>query len=107
MHRLLSPDWSGRHVQAVHGPEDLSWAQATGIVSDATGHAVRAERIPDEQMFAILRDSGMSDRFAAAVLGMSTGLRDDFTPEQLRTVATTTPTTLASWAHDTLRPLLR
>jgi uncharacterized protein YbjT (DUF2867 family) len=44
---------------------------------------------------------------AAAVLGMSTGLRDDFTPEQPRTVATTTPTTLASWAYDTLRPLLR
>ncbi len=37
---------------------------------------------------------------------MSTGLRDDFTPEQARDATTTTPTNLAAWAYDTLRPLL-
>lgn len=43
---------------------------------------------------------------ADAVLGMSTGLRDDFTPEQPRTIATTTPTRLQSWIHDHLIPRL-
>lgn len=104
--RLLSDSWSGRHVQAVHGPEDLSWAQATGIVAAATGHPLRAEQIPDEQMRRILSDSGMSDGVVDAVMGMSTGLRDGFVPEQPRTVNTTTPTTLASWAYDVLCPLL-
>lgn len=43
--RLLSAAWSGRQVQAVHGPEDLSWAQACAVVTEATGTPVRAERI--------------------------------------------------------------
>lgn len=38
-----------------------------------------------------------------AVIGMSTGLRANFTPEQPRTLHTTTPTTLAAWVYDTLR----
>jgi hypothetical protein len=48
----------------------------------------------------------MSDGLVEAVIGMSTGLRDDFVPEQPRTVRTTTPTTLAAWAYDVLRPQL-
>ena len=31
--RLLSTDWSGRQVQAVHGPADLTWSQAADIVT--------------------------------------------------------------------------
>lgn len=104
--RLLSTSWSGRCVQAVHGPTDLTWPQALAIVSDATGHPVTAARIPDDDMRALLAGSGMGDGLVEAVLGMSTGLRDGFVPEQPRTVRTTTPTTLASWAHDVLRPLL-
>jgi uncharacterized protein YbjT (DUF2867 family) len=104
--RLLSADWSGRCVQAVHGPADLTWPQATRIVSAAIGLPLRAERIDDDEMRAMLRDAGMSDGLVEAVIGMSTGLRDDFVPEQPRTVRTTTPTTLAAWAYDVLRPQL-
>lgn len=42
-----------------------------------------------------------------AILGMSTGLREDFEPEDERTILTTTPTTLAAWAHEHLRPRAR
>lgn len=35
---------------------------------------------------------------------MSTGLRENFTPENPRTIITTTPTMLAVWAHEHLRP---
>jgi uncharacterized protein YbjT (DUF2867 family) len=104
--RLLSGGWSGRRVQAVHGPADLSWAQAAAIVTDATGHAVRAERITDDEMRGLLAGYGMSDGLVEAVMGMSTGMRDGFVPEQTRDVTTTTPTTLGSWAYDVLRPLL-
>ena len=104
--RLLSDGWTGRRVQAVHGPADLSWAQATAIVTDATGHLVRAERISDDEMRGLLAGYGMSDGLVEAVMGMSTGMRDGFVPEQARDVTTTTPTTLGSWAYDVLRPLL-
>jgi uncharacterized protein YbjT (DUF2867 family) len=104
--RLLSDGWTGRRVQAVHGPADLSWAQAASIVTDATGHPVRAERITDDEMRGMLAGYGMSDGLVEAVMGMSTGMRDGFVPEQARDVTTTTPTTLGSWAYDVLRPLL-
>lgn len=35
VHRLLA-GWAGRRVQAVHGPADLSWADATAIVAATT-----------------------------------------------------------------------
>ncbi len=104
--RLLSSAWTGRQVQAVHGPEDLSWAEAMRVVSAATGRPVRAERVSDEAMRTLLSDSGMTDGLVEAVIGMSSGLRDGFQPEQPRTIASTTPTTLAAWAYDELRPRL-
>ena len=57
-------------------------------------------------MRKILSSSGMGSGLVEAVMGMSTGMRDDFTPEQTRTPQTTTDTTLAAWVTDELRPLL-
>jgi uncharacterized protein YbjT (DUF2867 family) len=105
--RLLSRSWSGRVVQAVHGPEDLGWGRAAEIVTEATGHPVDVQQVADDAMRDLLRSSGMTPALAEAVLGMSTGLREDFAPEQPRTVTSTTPSTLAAWAHEHLTPLLR
>jgi len=104
--RLLSPDWSGRHVQAVHGPTDLTWTQVAEDVSDATGFPLRVEQITDDEMRSGLRTAGLSDMQIEAMTGMSIGLRAGFVPEQPRNVRTTTPTTLGAWAYDVLRPQL-
>ena len=37
---------------------------------------------------------------------MSAVTRDDFVPEDKRSIVTTTPTTLAAWAHSYLRPAM-
>ena len=100
--RLLATDWSGRQVQAVHGPEDLSYAQAASIVSRATGRPLRAEQIPDDQMREALRAAGLGAAQVEGILGMSIGLREDFEPEDPRTILTTTPTKLGSWAQEHL-----
>ncbi|MET9777817.1 NAD(P)H-binding protein [Streptomyces sp. NPDC006367] len=101
--RLLAPGWSGRCVQAVHGPADLTWSQVADILTAATGRKIHVERIPDDTLRTQLRRAGMPDKWVEAMLGMSTGLRENFVPEQRRTVRTTTPTTLAAWAYDHLR----
>lgn len=93
--RLLSFEWAGRHVQAVHGPEDLSFAQVAGILTRVLGRPVRAEHLTDDQQREALRSAGMTDAQVEGIIGMT--LRD-FTPENPRTLLTTTPTTLASWA---------
>jgi len=57
-------------------------------------------------MRTTLTSAGMNAKQAEAILGMSTGLRDGFVPEQDRDATTTTTTTLAAWSYDVLRPLL-
>lgn len=99
---LLNREWTGRRVQAVHGPADLSWSQVAKILEQELGREVTVERISDEAMRRGLIEVGMPEAMADAVLGMSTGLRDGFVPEQERSVVTTTPTTLRAWVRDEL-----
>lgn len=101
---LLRTDWSGRRVQAVHGPQDLSWDDALAVVSDVLGRTVTAHRIGDDAMRATLASVGMSKGQVEAIVGMSTGLRAGFVPEQPRTPVTTTGTTLGAWSWAELRP---
>ena len=103
---LLNREWTGRRVQAVHGPEDLSWAEVAEILSEELGREVEVARIGDDEMLGALRDAGMPEAMAGAVLGMSTGLRDGFVPEQERTAVTTTPTGLRGWVREELVPVL-
>ncbi len=104
--RLLSDSWSGRHVQAVHGPEDLTFSQVAEILSQAVGRQVRAERISDDDFRSSLCSVGLSAEQIEGIVGMSAGLRENFVPEDKRSILTTTPTTLAAWAHAHLRPAL-
>jgi hypothetical protein len=46
----------------------------------------------------------MGEVAVEGIAGMSIGKREGFTPEQPRTMLTTTPGSLAGWAH--LRPAL-
>ncbi|MGJ3509466.1 NAD(P)H-binding protein [Enemella sp. A6] len=103
---LLNTQWRGRRVHAVHGPQDLSWRQVAETLTAHVGHPVQAEQITDTEMLQRYLAVGMPPMMADAVLGMSTGLRDGFRPEQRRTLATTTPTTLTSWIHEELIPVL-
>ncbi|WP_422116181.1 NAD(P)H-binding protein [Brachybacterium sp. UNK5269] len=99
---VLNPDWSGRRVQGVHGPADLSWAEVSSVLTAELGREVHVEQIGDEQMREQMLAAGMPEPMAAAMLGMSTGLRDGFVPEQARSVFSTTPTTLRSWVQEVL-----
>jgi uncharacterized protein YbjT (DUF2867 family) len=102
--RLLCAGWSGRQVQAVHGPEDLTLARAADIISEATGRRIRAETISEEAWRSSLRSAGFGPRQVEGMAGMSAVTHDDFVPEDKRSIVTTTPTTLAAWAHAYLRP---
>lgn len=103
---LLLHPWEGQGATAVHGPEDLTFAQVADVLTTALGRPVRAERIADDDLRASLGAVGLGEAQIEAIVGMSTGLRDGFVPEQPRSVLTTTPSTLAGWAHAHLRPLL-
>lgn len=101
--RLLAQGWQGRHVQAVHGPEDLSFTQVAQILTTVLGRPVTAHQIDDDSVRSALRGFGLPEAQVEAIVMMAAGLRDDFTPENPRTYASTTPTTLTSWAAEHLR----
>jgi uncharacterized protein YbjT (DUF2867 family) len=104
--RLASTAWSGRHVQAVHGPEDLSWRQVAEIITSTTGLPLAVTQIDESEMRTALGGIGMSAERVDATVTMSTGLGNGFVPEQARNVISSTPTTLASWCYDVLRPIV-
>jgi uncharacterized protein YbjT (DUF2867 family) len=105
--RLLADDWPEWRVQAVHGPEDLTLSQVAEIISRAIGHRVRPESVAREAEREALRSAGLGEKRVEGIIGMSAVTREDFTPENERSIITTTPTTLAAWAHDRLRAALR
>ena len=47
--RLLARDWTGRQVQAMHGPADLTWTEAAAALSTATGVSIAARQITDDE----------------------------------------------------------
>jgi uncharacterized protein YbjT (DUF2867 family) len=104
--RLLSVGWSGRHVQAVHGPEDLTLARVAEIISEVTGRRVQAETISQQTLRGLLRSSGLGDKQVEDIAGMSAVVSEDFVAEDKRGILTTTPTTFAAWAYACLRPAL-
>ena len=103
--RLLSDTWRGRSVQAVHGPEDLTFHQVAQILTEALGRPVRLNLVSDDAVRDTLRTAGLPPSAVEGIVGMAAGSRD-LVPEQPRDLLTTTPTPLGGWAHAQLRPLL-
>ncbi|WP_293697097.1 NAD(P)H-binding protein [uncultured Agrococcus sp.] len=99
--RLLSRAWSGREVQAVHGPEDLTFTQVASMLSAVLGIPVEARQLGDDDVWAALRQIGMLETQIEAIVMMAAGIRD-LTHENPRTYETTTPTTLHGWAMEHL-----
>jgi uncharacterized protein YbjT (DUF2867 family) len=104
--RLICAGWSGRHVQAVHGPEDLTLSRVAEIISEVTGYRVQAETISQDNLRRLLRSAGLGDKQVEGMAGMSAVMREDLIAEDKRSVLTTTPTTLPAWAYVHLRPAL-
>lgn len=104
--RVLAGGWSGRAVQAVHGPADLTFPQVAETLTNVLGYRVTAEHLSQEDFRMALRSAGLEARQVEAVADMSAGLSGGFVPENKRSVRTTTPTTLAAWAQARLAPAL-
>ncbi|GEK22616.1 NAD(P)H-binding protein [Cellulomonas xylanilytica] len=104
--RLLATDWHGVQTLGVHGPQDLSFAQVADILTDALGRKVAAQQVSEQDQAQALAGFGMTPAQVDAILGMTRGFDDGFEPEDPRSIATTTPTTLGAWAFENLRPAL-
>lgn len=59
-------------VQAVHGPEDLTFHQVARILTEALGHPVRLNPISDDAARDALRAAGLPPSAVDGIVGMTT-----------------------------------
>jgi uncharacterized protein YbjT (DUF2867 family) len=105
---LLDATWQGQRTLGVYGPADLSYRQAASILSQALGRPVRHVETTLEQTRQGMLSAGVPDFVAAGYIEMYEAIRagrmDYVDP---RTHESISPTTLDSFARETLLPALR
>ena len=105
--RLLDRTWTGRNVQGLHGPADLSFDEAAGAIGRGLDRPAFHVRVPEGQARQAMRTAGMSEYLTEAFLEVFQAIESGLLrPAEPRTAETTTPTTLEKFARDVLKPLV-
>jgi len=104
--RLAARDFSGHSVQELHGQRDLSMNEAASIVGKAIGKPDLAYvQMPVNALEASLLQIGLPRKTAELLIemwnGANTGL---IVPQQMRTPANTTPTSLETFLAEVFVP---
>jgi len=103
---LRSGDWTGHEVVGVHGPADRTMDDAARVFSEVLGRSVQYQQVSPEAVADGLVSMGATPGVAADYAAMVGGLAHygpDYIAEP-RTGATTTATSLETFAHEVLRP---
>ena len=104
---LLDGDWSGFEEVPVLGPEDLSFDDMAGIMTEVLGIPVRYQQIPFEAFTANLIERGMSPILAQAMTDMMSAKNEGLDNAAVRTPQTSTPTSFRQWCQDTLKTVVQ
>jgi uncharacterized protein YbjT (DUF2867 family) len=104
--RALTDEGSkGSQMLELQGPEDLHQLQVASIVSEGIGRPVTAVEVTEEQAKQGMVGAGMPSRFADLLLEMYAALASGrMQRTQARNAATSTPTTLLTFARQVIRP---
>lgn len=103
---LLDRTWTGHTIHGLHGPTDLNLNQTAQILTEITGRTIQFVSITPEQAREAFLGMGLSPAFAQGYLDMYSSLAQPGAIAEPRTPETTTPTTLAQWSQEVLKPLL-
>jgi uncharacterized protein YbjT (DUF2867 family) len=103
---LLDRSWQDNATLAAHGPADVTFDEAAQIFSELLGMPIRYIQLSPEAFRQVFLSMGASpdaaDHFTQMFQAFETGAQ----AAEPRTPETTTPTTLAEWATEVLKPLL-
>jgi uncharacterized protein YbjT (DUF2867 family) len=104
--RLAARDFSGVSVQEISGPRDVSWKELASIVGKAIGKpGLGYMQVPFMMLEPAFAQMGLPKKMAALMVellkAMNAGLLD---PQQPRTAANTTPTTMEQFVADVFVP---
>jgi uncharacterized protein YbjT (DUF2867 family) len=102
---LLKTDWSGHQARGLHGPADLSFADAAKILSESIGKPIKYFQITPDQAYQTFLAVGASPGFAKGLVEMYQALSKPNAIVERRTQETATTTTLREWSDKLLHPL--
>jgi uncharacterized protein YbjT (DUF2867 family) len=103
---LLEAKGSGHQTRGLHGPADLTFADATKILSESIGKPLKYVQMTPDQAHQTFLSMGASPGFAKAYVEMFEAIAKPEAIAELRTRQTTTPTTLREWSDTIFRPLV-
>ena len=103
--RLL-PDasWSGVEEVPLLGPEDLSFNEMAGIMSQVLGKEVRFQQITFEAYKDRFVRLGVSDAMAQGYADMAWAKNEGLDNGVQRTPENSTPTSFRQWCEEVLKP---
>ncbi len=105
--RLLGDrSWAAQEDVPVLGPEDLSFSEVAGIVSEVLGREVRYSQVPFEGFKAQLKGRGMSENFAQGYVDMMRAKNEGMDNAAAGTAESRGPTTFRQWAEEELKPAI-
>ena len=101
---LLDHSWSGGGSVPVLGPEDLSYNDMAGIMSEVLGKPVRFQQVSAESLRSRLTGNGYSEAMAQAMIDMLVAKDEGLDNAEPRTPEATTPTSFRQWCEEVLKP---
>jgi uncharacterized protein YbjT (DUF2867 family) len=105
--RLSDPAWTGQCIRELHGPVDLSFDEVAGILSDVLGRKITYAKCSREDARRHLIENAISDNAADLMMEMYDAAETGkLRATQPRSEETTTPTTLAEFAHEIMLPMM-
>jgi uncharacterized protein YbjT (DUF2867 family) len=101
---LLDDTWSGAGEVPLLGPEDLSFNDMAGIISEVLGTQVRFQQITFEAYKERFVSFGMTDAMAQGMTDMAWAKNEGLDNAVARTPGNSTPTSFRQWCEEVLRP---
>ncbi|QSQ25108.1 NAD(P)H-binding protein [Pyxidicoccus parkwayensis] len=104
---LLDAGWKGHRYVGIQGPAHVAYGELESIFTEALGRPIRYVQVGMDDVRKGMSGAGMPawmvDMFAEMYGAVIDGRMD---PAEPRTPETTTPTSLAQWAREVLKPAL-
>ncbi len=105
--RLMDQTWTGRSVQELHGPANLSFNEVAAILSKALNRKIAYVKCDPQDLRQYLLDKAISANMADLMLEMYDALETGrLQAVQPRTAETTTPTTLLEFVQEVIVPMI-
>jgi uncharacterized protein YbjT (DUF2867 family) len=101
---LLDTSWSGAGEVPLLGPEDLSFNDMAGIMSEVLGKDVRFQQTTFEAYKDRFVRFGMSDAMAQGMTDMAWAKNEGIDNAVQRTPQNSTPTSFRQWCEEVLKP---